>query len=78
MEKVKSVLPKLWLLSYKALPVLCVCILCLTLASTVFADGGGPQGGSNSGGAPPPPPPPPPNAGLLAWLIWIIQMMLAY
>ena len=78
MRKMKSVLPRLWLLSYKALPTLClVFIICLTLAPTVFADGGGPQGGSNSGGAPPPPPPPA-SAGLIAFLLWLIHAMLGY
>jgi len=60
----------------RLLPMLClVGILCLTLVPTVLADGGGPQGGSNSG-TKAPPPPPPPNAGLLAYLIWIVSVML--
>jgi len=50
-------------------------LLCLTIVPSVLADGGGPQGGVNSGTTPPPPPPPP-NAGWLAYLIWIISVML--
>ncbi len=78
MKKVKSLLPRLWLFSYKVRPMLCVGILCLMLASTAFADGGGPQGGSNSGGAPPPPPPPPPGSTLLDWIIWIMIVLFGY
>ena len=77
MKKSKLSLLSLWILAYRALPILClVGILCLTVVSTVYADGGGPQGGSNSGGAPPPPPPPPPSAGWLAYITWFIKWML--
>lgn len=75
MKKMKSILATLWVVSYRALPMLClVGILCLIIVPSVLADGGGPQGGSNSGTTPPPPPPPA-NAGLLAFLIWLISVM---
>lgn len=65
MQKLKRFLPIL----------LMVGIVALTIVPSVLADGGGPQGGSNSG-TNPPPPPPPANAGFLAYLVWLVCVML--
>ena len=58
------------------LPILVlVGIVGLTIIPTVLADGGGPQGGSNSGTRKPPPPPPA-GAGLMAYLVWLVMVLL--
>lgn len=66
MQRIKRYLPILFFVG----------VIALTMVPTVLAEGGGPQGGSNSGTTKPPPPPPPPSAGLLAYLIWVVTVML--